>query len=275
MLYRYVVMALVAASSLLLACSDQTTGDATADRHKEIELNPATFDKLAAKRIYFAHMSVGNNIMAGVRDILNARPGTGLTVLETETMPADGNGVFAHGPIGDNQHPFKKIENFSEKVNDGIGRKADIAFFKFCYIDMMADQDAEKVFEAYRTSMETLKREFPDTTFVHVTVPLTVVQTGWKVPIKRLIGKAPGGYLDNIERNRYNRLLREAYADKEPIFDLAEVEATTPRGTLTTYVWKGQTYASLHPDYASDGRHLNEQGRRHVAEQLLLFLAGL
>lgn len=273
--YRYMVMVLVSALPIIMACSNQTAENADVDQREEIELNQVTFDKLASKRIYFGHMSVGKNIMAGVQDILSEHPGAGLTVIETETMPADDNGVFAHGPIGDNQHPFKKIDNFSEKVNDGIGGKADIAFFKFCYIDMMADQDAEKVFEAYRTSMETLKREFPDTIFVHVTVPLTVVQTGWKVPIKRLIGKAPGGYLDNIERNRYNRLLREAYAGKEPIFNLAEVEATTSRGTLATYVWKGQTYMSLHPAYASDGRHLNEQGRRHVAEHLLSFLAQL
>jgi hypothetical protein len=258
-----------------MACSNQTAGDAAATQNKEIELSERTFDKLAAKRIYFGHMSVGSNIMAGVQDILSGYSDATLAVLETEMIPADGNGIFAHGPIGDNEYPLKKIENFTKKINDGIGGKADIAFFKFCYIDMMADQDAEKVFASYQKAMEKLKQQFPETTFVHVTVPLTVVQTGWKVPLKRLIGKTPGGYLDNINRNRYNQLLHAAYTGKEPLFDLAKVEATTPRGTQATYEWEGQTYSSLYPGYASDGRHLNEQGRRYVAQQLLLFLADI
>jgi len=269
--YRYIFLALVA-SSVLLACTNQTAGDAAASQNREIELNKRTFDKLAPKRIYFGHMSVGNNIMEGVQDILRDNQNTGLTVLETETIPVDRTGLFTHSPIGDNWHPLKKIDNFAEKINDGIGGKADIAFFKFCYIDMMADQDAEKVFETYKGAMENLKQQFPETAFVHVTVPLTVVQTGWKVPIKRLIGRTPGGYLDNINRNRYNKMLHAAYAGKEPIFDLADVEATTPQGAKTTFELEGQTYSSLYPDYASDGRHLNEQGRRHVAEKLLLFL---
>jgi hypothetical protein len=137
----------------------------------------------------------------------------------------------------------------------------------------MADQDNDQVFTAYQQTMSDLKRKYPQTTFIHVTVPLTVVQTGWKVPIKKLIGKAPGGYLDNIKRNQFNQMLIGAYAGNEPVFDLARVEATRPDGSVATFEWEGQTYLRMSGDYASDGRHLNAQGRRYAAEQLLVFLA--
>ena len=272
MFTKYIMMVIVAGSAALLACSSEISTEAASNQKKEDRLSPNELGKISGKRIYFGHMSVGNNIMEGVQEILQEYPDAKIVVRETEAMEAAEKGLFAHSPIGDNWHPLKKIDNFSKKVNDGIGGAADIAFFKFCYIDMMADQDAEKVFESYKRAMENLKQQFPETAFVHVTVPLTVVQTGWKVPIKRLIGRAPGGYLDNINRNRYNQMLQAAYAGKEPIFDLAAIEAATPAGGQTIFEWDGKQYISLYPGYASDGRHLNEQGRRHVAQKLLLFL---
>lgn len=269
------VMALVAASSVLLSCNNQTAGDASANQPKEIKLNRTTFDKLGAKSIYFGHMSVGNNIMEGVQDILRENPDAELDVRETESIDPAGKGLFAHSPIGDNMHPLKKIANFKTKIANNIGDHADIAFFKFCYIDIKADRDTEQVLTTYQQTMSRLKQKYPKTTFVHVTVPLTVVQTGWKVPVKKLIGKAPGGYLDNIVRNRFNQKLIGAYAGKEPVFDLARVEATRPDGSVVTFKWEGKTYLGMSGYYASDGRHLNAQGRRYAAEQLIVFLANI
>jgi hypothetical protein len=231
--------------------------------------------KLASKRIYFGHMSVGNNIIQGVQEIFQSHPHLLLAVHETEDVESLGQGFFAHSRIGDNMQPLKKVHNFAEKMDAGLGNQAEIAFFKFCYIDIMADQDTDQVLATYQQTMSNLQHKYPKTTFVHVTVPLTVVQTGWKVPIKKLLGKAPGGYLDNIKRNQFNQKLLSTYAGKEPVFDLARVEATRPDGSVATFEWEGNTYLGMSENYASDGRHLNEQGRRYVAEQLLVFLANI
>jgi lysophospholipase L1-like esterase len=56
---------------------------------------------------------------------------------------------------------------------------------------------------------------------------------------------------------------------------MAAVESTYPDGRPCTFRVAGRTYESLVPEYTTDGGHLNERGRRAVAAQLLVFLAGL
>ena len=69
--------------------------------------------------------------------------------------------------------------------------------------------------------------------------------------------------------------MRKHYKDKEPIFDLAQIESHYPDGRPMTFSTQGETYYALVPEYASDGRHLNELGSRRVGEQLLIMLAEL
>ena len=57
--------------------------------------------------------------------------------------------------------------------------------------------------------------------------------------------------------------------------DLAGVESTHPDGTRESFTSRGKDYFALVPSYSHDGRHLNEPGRRAVAEALLVFLANL
>ena len=238
-------------------------------------LSDEAFEKLLRARIYFGHQSVGNNIMEGVKDLMGQDPRLKLKIEENVNPAGYQGGVFAHGRVGQNENPASKIDDFAAKINEGVGGWADAAFFKFCYIDMMADRDIDQVFSHYEKTMVDLKKAYPQTTFVHVTVPLTIVQTGPKVFIKKMIGRAPGGYLDNAKRNEYNRKLRQAYAGKEPIFDLAQIESSYSDGERATFEWKGQAYERMIPEYGSDGRHLNGPGRQRVAEQLLVFLSTL
>jgi hypothetical protein len=70
-------------------------------------------------------------------------------------------------------------------------------------------------------------------------------------------------------------MLRKEYTGKEPIFDLAALESTNPDGTRLSFTQNGKTAYALVPTYTTDGGHLNEQGRKLVAEQLLIFLASL
>ncbi|MBZ0220446.1 MAG: hypothetical protein K8I01_08465 [Candidatus Methylomirabilis sp.] len=233
------------------------------------------WSSLSKKRIYFGHQSVGNNIMDGISDVMKERPSVKLMVSETSDPRAFGGPVFAHSKVGKNQDPLSKNAEFARFVEAGIGGRADFAFFKYCYIDINSGTDVKTLFNEYRKTLATLKAKYPKTTFIHVTVPLTVVQTGWKVAVKKVLGRPIGGYADNIRRNEFNELLLKEYSGKEPVFDLAAVESSGPDDKKTGFSANGRHYLSMAPEYASDGRHLGERGRKLVAEELLAFLADL
>ena len=70
-------------------------------------------------------------------------------------------------------------------------------------------------------------------------------------------------------------MLLKKYEGKEPILDIAKIESTFPNGTRCSFTRDGKTYYSMVPEYTYDGGHLNELGRKKVAEQLLILLAQL
>jgi hypothetical protein len=235
----------------------------------------ASWKSLEEKKIYFGHMSVGNNIVEGVQDLTKEFPFIRLTVVESNSPSSFDRPLFAHSSIGINEDPKSKIDDFVHLMDSGLGSKAEIAFFKLCYIDILSATDADDVFNRYKNAMGLLKKKYPKVTFVHVTAPLRLVQTGFLVPIKKIIGRPVGGYADNIKRSRYNELLRQEYKGKDPIFDLARIESTYPDGRRFEFDSGGKSYESLVADYTNDGGHLNEYGRKIVAAQLLVFLASL
>jgi len=126
-------------------------------------------------------------------------------------------------------------------MDTGAGGKVDIAFFKFCYVDIMRDSDPQEIFDSYRTVLEELKKRYPDTKFLHITVPIRSVPKGLKKNLKQsvklLIGM-PGDLEDNMMRERYNKFLRDAYSKTEPFFDLALIESVNPAG-FRCYTAKG------------------------------------
>ena len=159
-------------------------------------------------------------------------------------------------------------------LDHGIGRKADAAALKFCYLDMSKDTDIAKVFTNYKMAVKQIREKYPDLTILHFTEPLTITKTSWKTWIKKVISKKNiWEFDDNIQRNRYNEMLAKEYAGKEPIFDLARIESTKQDGTRQGFNLHGETYYSMVPEYTRDGGHLNEIGRKIVAEQFMLFLA--
>lgn len=124
--------------------------------------------------------------------------------------------------------------------------------------------------------MSKLKIKYQDTTFIHVTVPLGTTKTSWKTWIKKLMRKKEiWEYDHNVARNKFNDLLKKEYKGKEPVFDLAKIESTYPDGRAETFTREEKIYYSLVPGYTHDGAHLNEIGRKKVAEQLLILLANL
>jgi len=95
--------------------------------------------------------------------------------------------------------------------------------------------------------------------------------------IKRLLGR-DDGFFDNkhnVARNEFNELIRKEYMGKDAVFDIAGIESTYTDAARETFSQNGKTYYSLVPDYTNDGGHLNELGRKRLAEGLLRLLAGL
>lgn len=241
------------------------------------DVPPDNWARLAQKKVFFGHHSVGYNIIDGIGDIMKERDCVKLNVVETCDSADFEQPVFAHLRVGRNTDPLSKIDGFRKIMDSGVGEKTDIVFFKFCYVDMMYGSDVQKIFGSYRMAVEQSQDRYPAAKFLHVTVPVCStpkgLQKNLKHSIKSLIGK-PGVLDDNIVRQHYNKLLCDTYSKAEPVFDLALSESIDPNG-FRRYAVKGEKVYVMISEYTDDGGHLNSQGRRKVAEQLLVALAGM
>lgn len=235
----------------------------------------SAWKSLSGKRIYFGHQSVGDNIIAGIGDIQALDSRIGLKISKLETAGAIKEPGFYHSYVGRNEDPKSKIDDFATKIQGRVGDSIDIAFFKFCYIDVTPTTDVVGLFKHYQNIMEKLKNQFPQVTFIHSTMPLVKLQDGPKSWLKKILGKPLSGMDDNIKRDEYNRLLVAAYNGSEPIFDLAKAESTYPDGTRADIIKEGRRYHAMVPSYTYDDGHLNETGRKAVAASLLVFLSQL
>lgn len=232
------------------------------------------FSRLANHKVFFGHQSVGDDIVRGLRDLIAAEPRLKLRILQSAEPQLVYGPAFVESHIGCNADPQSKIEAFRAIVEKGIGRQAWIAICKFCYVDICPSTDVPRMFAMYRHGIDNLKAKYPLLRVVHVTIPLTSADPAVKGWAKMLLGRATARDL-NRKRNEYNRLLVQAYGGTDPIFDLAEIESTGHDGTRAEFKEGGQQIFALAREFTRDGGHLNEAGRRIVAEQLLLALAKL
>ena len=234
----------------------------------------STLNALQSRIIYFGHQSVGGNIMAGVTDLVSASGGAVPQVVVRSGDTVAEPGSFLHDRVGANTDVSSKIEAFSASIRDwNTGPRPHVAFFKFCYVDMQPDSDPNEIFHLYTAGMDRLERDYPEITFVHVTMPLVAdrlpLMTHAKNLAKRILRRGIPVTRDlNAARFDFNELMRERYGDSGRLFDLARVESTPPAAGPNGY-------EALRGEYTYDGGHLNELGRRHVAAALLGFLAGL
>jgi len=244
------------------------------NNYKSFKDIPAqAWEKLAQKKIYFGHQSVGFNIMDGVLDIIQENSTIDLNILETTNKTDFSKGVFAHSRVGTNTDSTSKIEDFKRIIDEEIGYNPDMAFLKFCYVDVKEKTDIQSMFEKYKHEMNEIQNQHLETTIIHFTIPLTITKTTWKTRLKKILGKDDiWEYADNLTRNKLNQLIKKEYQGKQPVFDIADIEATRPDGTKKSFTYKGDTYLSLVPEYTNDGAHLNETGRKVVAQKLLKFL---
>jgi hypothetical protein len=225
---------------------------------------------LATKRIYFAHQSVGANILQGVAELAQGA-GVPLRIAQARRATEVPARTFGHFFVPENGAPLEKLVNF--EVALGASSGIDIALIKFCYVDVDAGTDAAALFAHYQATVALMRAENPRTVFVHVTLPLTTVQTGPKALAKRLLGRAPYGTIENVRREQYNALLRRAYAGREPLFDLARLESHAPDGTVVNVSWDGSIAPAMASAYTDDGGHLNARGRDLAARELIRVLA--
>jgi hypothetical protein len=230
------------------------------------------WEALAAKRVYFGHMSVGFNILDGIRDLLQETRGAKLNIVETTDPAAFREPIFAHSPIGQNGYPLSKLEQFRAVLEGGVGDKADIAFFKLCYVDIHGGTDVDALIKAYDETIRGLQERFPKLTIAVVTAPLTAIPTGFKTNLKKLLGRGEPDKAANVKREAFNAHLREKYG--RLVYDLAALESTLQTGERATFEMDGRTAYALWPSYTDDGGHLNTTGRRIAAAALVRFLAG-
>jgi hypothetical protein len=269
---------LISIMFLMISCSKGESMAESDGTFKITAVDVSTWEILVKERILFGHQSVGNNIIAGMNDLLREHPSIGITIKQTAEPEDMAKGTFTHFSVGKNENPISKIADFSSKIRQGLGKNVDVALFKFCFVDVDVTTDIDKLFREYKDAMSSLKKEYPDVIFIHVTVPLLrKEQTSFKGMIKNLIGRSDGFFSNknNVKRNMYNELIMKEYAGKEPVFDLASIESTHSNGTRETFNVGGKVYYALAPEYTEDGGHLNTVGRKLVAGQFLNFLSHL
>lgn len=250
------------------------TGDALLPYYAKLEAIPLEkWDALARKRIFFGHKSVGLNIISGLEDVMRRYPMIKLDIRET-TDPRDfEKPVFAHALIGRNKLPQSKIDAFGEALRGGIGSSTDIAFFKFCFVDIDYQTDVAVLVESYIRALEGFQAWFPHTKFIAFTTPLVSRPVGLIPRLKKLLGRMPYYDDEHVRRSLYNDMLRERFEGS--LFDLAALESRIDATRKAIYRHGGQDYEILNRAYTDDGGHLNDAGRQIVAIELLIHLASL
>ena len=232
----------------------------------------AQLEQLAQRRVFFAHQSVGGNLIEGLQALARDN-GVTLQVRDVAREPSVPSQTFGHVFVGENGKPFAKLDEYRDRLVKQRGAPPELAMIKLCFLDFRADTDPKAVFARYQSDLSVLRAQLPSTRFVHVTTPLTTIETGPKAWLKRLLGRKPWGVVENQRREQYNELMRSAYAGREPLFDLARLESTAENGSKTLTNWGGTETAALTAAYSSDGSHLNTTGERIAARSLAGVLA--
>ena len=226
---------------------------------------------VARRAIYFGHQSVGYNIAAGLEK-LSGELSLGLKLVETYEPSAILQPAFVHFRAGQNMDPASKNAAMLKMLESRTRPDRAIVLLKYCYVDIDRRTDVSAVFAGYQGLVRTIRAHFPDVTIVHSTVPLTTVESPTKARAKELLGR-PSVRQDAIARQRYNELVRSAYAGRELLFDIARVESVSQARAAVGFEVNGKRVETLAPEYTTDGGHLNERGQGIVAKELLNVLA--
>lgn len=213
-------------------------------------LPQSVMDAVGQQKWFFAHASVGGNMIEGMNALHGDDPTRYQLRFDNAYLTSPPPNPTAAGTIYqlDRGNPGSagKFSLFDSAVRATYGWRApavDFAMDKLCYID----QDADPA--AYISSMSALEASYPATTFVYTTMPLTIHEN-----------------YDNVLRNRYNAAVRLFCGlNDRLLFDIADIEAYDSAGNASTFLYEGLPYQRLCDDYSADGGHLNADGSERVA----------
>ena len=224
--------------------------------------------RVANEKIFFGHQSVGDDIVLGLREIARNEAHLNLTIVNSAHPESVSGPAFVESHIGENGNPQSKADAFRTILDQGLGGQGAIALYKYCYVDIDASTDIAAFFDRYRNGIDAVKLKYPLIKIVHVTIPLTTVESGVQACVKRALGRTTARAI-NWKRNEYNRLLMRTYAGTDPVFDLAAVESMGHDGSRSSFACGHDTVLALNPDFTTDGGHLNHAGRRAAANALI------
>ncbi|RKZ12677.1 hypothetical protein DRQ53_14480 [bacterium] len=241
--------------SLILVClvAGCAAGDPANTAGEADVMDANDRETLLSSRVLFGHQSVGQDVLAGMAEVV---PGLGI-VKVSEWEGGDGP-VLVDAMIGANGDPKSKDRAFLELV-DRL-KPGDVALYKYCYIDMAADTDPDALCAAYERTLDEADARGVRT--VAVTMPVTTVAPVAKRWLKRLLGRTTDTELNQL-RQRFNERLRGSVSQR-PLIDLAGMEAAPA---------DADALQILRADFTHDGAHLNPHGQRTVATQFGAALA--
>ena len=239
-------------------------------------ITTANLTAVARSRVFFGHFSGGMNVLDAVPGVYADHGVSAPAIEQGRAEPGPNGGFIAHQFIGIEEDGKPPLQDFDRAMRGGMGRQVDVALMKFCWGDVQSNTDVDALFARYRDTMAALERDFPNVTFIHVTIPLTTepsLFTELKTWVKTLVGWSDFfSQRVNVARERMNALIRGEYAGRH-LFDLAAIESTKPDGMRVSGRYDNQEYFALYDGYASDFAHLNAVGSKIAATAFLEAIA--
>ena len=222
---------------------------------------------IAQRTVYFGHQSVGNSVCAGIEELAKEYE-LGLRLVQTREPESVAGPAFVHFLAGQHRDYASKNAAVLRLLESDTRARSPVVLLKYCYGDIAHQHEYNLLFDAYRDTVDTIQFEHPDVTLVHITIPLTIAESGLKARTKQYLGRTNGRDAA-ISRHRYNELLRAEFGISEPLFDLAKVQAMRPNGMVAGFPAGGGTIETLAPENTADGISLNTRCSRIAAEKLL------
>jgi hypothetical protein len=222
---------------------------------------------IAQRTVYFGHQSLGSDVCAGVQELATdyALP---INMVQTREPENVAGPAFVSFLAGRHRDYASKNAAMLRLLESAARARNPVVLLKYCYGDVSSSREYTMLFDAYRDTVDTIQFEHPDVALVHTTIPLTTVESGLKARTKRYLGRATRRE-GAVARHRYNELLRAEFGGFEPIFDVAQVQATSADGTTAGFISEGIRIETLAEDNTTDGIALNSASRRVAAEVLL------
>ncbi len=234
------------------------------------QISPDTLGKIRQLRWFFAHATVGGDIVSGLQTLQAAD--SNRYPLAVYNWP--GSDPRYHGGVPTVGAPGAPDYRAADATNLQNGRVYDclrgnpgwetkltcaansmgqsgwrapavnIVMDKLCWTDLDADADE------YLRRMDELEGMYPDTLLVYCTLPLTVYDNDE----------------DNYRRTLFNRRVRDWAATRHRVLlDLADIEAHDTNNVVHSYLYEGLPSEQLWSGFAADEGQLNAAGQTRQA----------